>query len=204
VLSIDARLYYQSLVDSFMYDLDRRLVGKNHVFGYRPLAPRSTDAPFGFGLRQWKRFREQVRREVQSGRYGAFVRTDLAVFFEAIPHGRLEERLTSLGVRADVARELRTLLSATMDGPVGLPQGPDPSGVLGNAYLHPLDRAMIAAGFGFTRFVDDIYILAQPDSCEDGTSPARERMQTPGSDRPVGEDRDHGRPSGNDHCRQRR
>src|SRR5690349_13436733 len=65
-LSLDGRTYYQALVDSFMYDIDAKLVGKNHVFGYRPLAPRSTKAPFGFGLRQWKRFREEIRREVDS------------------------------------------------------------------------------------------------------------------------------------------
>lgn len=160
VLRLDARLYYQALVDSFMYDLDRRLVGKNYVFGYRPLAPRTTHAPFGYGLRQWKRFRIQLRREVDSGKYGALVRTDLAAFFERIPHGALEERLTSLGVRDDVAKELRAFLKATMGRAHGLPQGPDPSGVLASAYLHPLDRAMIGAGFGYARYVDDIVVFA--------------------------------------------
>ena len=161
VLALDSRLYYQALVDSFMYDLDKRLVGKNHVFGYRPLAPRSTNAPFGFGLRQWRRYREQLRREVASGKYGAFVRTDLTAFFERIPHGSLEERLTSLGVRPDVAHELRTFLKATMGRGHGLPQGPDPSGVLASAYLHSLDQAIIGAGYGYVRYVDDIVILAR-------------------------------------------
>ncbi len=160
-LTIDARLYYQALVDSFMYDIDKRLVGKNHVFGYRPLAPRSTKAPFGFGLSQWKRFRVQVRDEVDSGKYGAMVRTDLAAFYERIPHGPLEARLTSIGVRDDVARELRSFLKHTMGRPMGLPQGPDPSGLLASVYLHPLDQALIGAGYGYVRYVDDIYVLAQ-------------------------------------------
>src|SRR6266542_4222070 len=92
VLTVDTRRYYQALVDTFTYDIDKKLVGKNHVFGYRPLAPRSTTAPFGFGIRQWMRFRTQLRREVASKKYGALVRTDLTAFFEAIPHGPLEAR----------------------------------------------------------------------------------------------------------------
>ena len=160
-LTTDARVYYQSLVDSFMYDIDKRLVGKNHVFGYRPLSPRGTKAPFGFGLRQWKRFREQVRREVDSGAYEALVRTDLAAFFERVPHGALEERLTSLGVRDDLAKELRAFLRTTMGRAHGLPQGPDPSGLLASVYLHPLDQAIIGAGYGYVRYVDDIVVLAK-------------------------------------------
>lgn len=160
-LTIEARIYYQALVDSFMYDIDKGLVGKNHVFGYRPLAPRSTKAPFGFGLSQWKRFRKQVRAEVKSGKFGAMVRTDLAAFYERIPHGPLEARLTSLGVRDDVAKELRSLLKELMGKASGLPQGPDPSGLLASVYLHPLDRSVIAAGYGYVRYVDDIYVLAR-------------------------------------------
>ncbi len=159
-LTLESRLYFQAMVDAFMYDLDKRLAGKNHVFGYRPLAPRSTDSPFGLGLGQWKRFRDQLRREVSTGAYGAMVRTDLAAFFELIPHGPLEERLTSLGVRADLASELRSYLKSTMGRAHGLPQGPDPSGVLASAYLHPLDRAIVDAGYGYVRYVDDIIVLA--------------------------------------------
>ncbi len=160
-MTVDSRLYYQALVDSFMYDIDRGLVGKNHVFGYRPMARRSTKAPFGFGLSQWKRFRTQLRAEVKSVKYGAMVRTDLAAFYERIPHGQLEARLTSLGVRDDVARELRTFLKDSMGRAVGLPQGPDPSGLLASVYLHPLDQALIGAGYGYVRYVDDIYVLAK-------------------------------------------
>lgn len=143
-----------------MYDIDKGLVGKNHVFGYRPLAPRSTKAPFGIGLSQWKRFRNQVRAEVKSGKHGAMVRTDLAAFYERIPHGPLESRLTSLGVRDDVAKEVRSLLKELMGKASGLPQGPDPSGLLASVYLHPLDQALIGAGYGYVRYVDDIYVLA--------------------------------------------
>ena len=160
-LAPDCRLYYQALVDTFMYDVDAKVAKKNHVFGYRTLAPRTTDAPFGFGLRQWKRFREQLRREVNSGAYGAMVRTDLAAFYERIPHGGLEGRLTSLGVKDEVARELRAFLKATMGKSQGLPQGPDPSGVLASAYLQPLDQALITAGYGYVRYVDDIVIFAK-------------------------------------------
>jgi hypothetical protein len=159
-LTVEQRLYYQALVDTFMYDLDKRLATKNHVFGYRPLAPRSTNAPFGWGIGQWLRFRAELRRQVESGRYGALVRTDLAAFFELIPHGRLDERLTSLGVKDSSSRELRAFLRGCMGKAHGLPQGPDPSGVLASAYLHPLDQELIGAGYGYVRYVDDIIVLA--------------------------------------------
>lgn len=160
LLSTDARLYYQALVDSFVHTLDAAIGRRDNVFGYRALEGRSSKRPFGYGLTQWKRFRRELRRQVASGRYGAMVRTDLAAFFELIPHGALEERLTSLGVKADVARELRTLLRGLMGRAHGLPQGPDPSGVLASAYLYPLDQALISAGYGYVRFVDDIVVLA--------------------------------------------
>lgn len=160
ILSTDQRLYYQALIDSFMHDLDMHLTARSHVFGYRTIGGRSSKAPFGYGLAQWKRFRAQLRRIVASGAYGAMVRTDLTAFYERIPHGPLEERLTSLGVDPALARETRSALKALMGKAHGLPQGPDPSGVLASAYLYPMDQAVITAGYGYVRYVDDIVLFA--------------------------------------------
>lgn len=38
-LTYDARVYYQALVDSFMYDIDKRLVGKNLCIRLSPSGP---------------------------------------------------------------------------------------------------------------------------------------------------------------------
>lgn len=163
VLTLDARIYYQALVDTFFHDLDKVVGRRAHVFGYRSLDGRSSKRPFGYGLTQWKRFRQELRRQVASGKYGAMVRTDLAAFFEMVPHGALEERLTSLGVRPAVASELRTALKRLMGRASGLPQGPDPSGVLASVYLYPMDQAIISEGFGYVRYVDDIVIFARSE-----------------------------------------
>ncbi len=160
LLTLDARLYYQALVDSFLHDLDKAVGHPAHVFGYRSLEGRTSKRPFGYGLAQWKRFRGELRRQVASGKYGAMVRTDLAAFFEMIPHGALEERLTSLGVRPAIASELRTVLKRLMGRASGLPQGPDPSGVLASVYLYPMDQALLSEGYGYVRYVDDIVIFA--------------------------------------------
>jgi hypothetical protein len=160
LLTVDARIYYQALVDSFFHDLDTTVGLRAHVFGYRSLGGRSSKRPFGYGLTQWKRFRRELRRQASSGKYGAMVRTDLAAFFEMVSHGPLEERLTSLGVRPALASELRTVLKRLMGRATGLPQGPDPSGVLASVYLYPMDQAILSEGYGYVRYVDDIVIFA--------------------------------------------
>lgn len=44
---------------------------------------------------------------------------------------------------------------------VGLPQGPNASRLLGNFYLQPVDEIMLARGYNYFRYMDDIRIVAR-------------------------------------------
>jgi hypothetical protein len=45
----------------------------------------------------------------------------------------------------------------------GVPVGPEASGLLGNAMLAPLDRALKEEGIGFSRFTDDVTLYLSPN-----------------------------------------
>lgn len=161
------RAYYQALVDSFLFDVDAKMVNRANVPGYRATGTRNTSQPFERGITQWKRFRKNVKKAARDPNLSAAVKTDIVGFFEQIPHDRLESRLLSMGVRADVAAEIRAILRWTAGGNRGIPQGTDASSVLANIYLDPLDRALLSAGYTrYFRYVDDIWIFCrdEPDA----------------------------------------
>jgi reverse transcriptase-like protein len=58
--------------------------------------------------------------------------------------------------RSDVAAIVRFLRSLRPEGIRGLPVGPEPSAVLANAALLPLDEALLATGVSWLRWVDDV------------------------------------------------
>ncbi len=158
------RTYYQALVDSVLHAIDAKFGGRGNIFGYREInGPNSTN-PFGKPLDQWFAFRQFVKAAALSGNYDAVARTDIASFFERIDHQRLERQLRGLGVRPEVAAEIRHLLGKLMGTGMGLPQGSDPSSVLASAYLEPIDTYMLRKGYAFFRYVDDMYVFASSEA----------------------------------------
>ena len=102
--------------------------------------------------------RKALRLKRQDFSY--LVRTDLVGYFEHIAHRTLTTEMESLGIKKPVVDLLRRLLKWWETSPGhGLPQNTEPSSLLGNLYLDPLDKAMVRAGFKYFRFMDDIYIL---------------------------------------------
>jgi hypothetical protein len=55
--------------------------------------------------------------------------------------------------------KLNSLLRNWANDGIGIPQGHDPSSFLGNVYLNEVDQAMIAEGFNYYRFADDIKVF---------------------------------------------
>jgi len=87
---------------------------------------------------------------------------DVRRCFASISPERVGEALRRLGV--DVADELEGFLRALEpEGIRGLPVGPEPSAVLANAVLAPLDHALERAGVPHLRWVDDV-VLASGDA----------------------------------------
>jgi hypothetical protein len=157
-------VYYQALVDSFLHRVESRMESREHVFGYRARYPRTAAKPFGKPMEQWLDFHRTVKDVARLGIYEAVVITDIAAFFEQVPHALLEDQLLLLGVPKAAAHELRQALAALMGGRErGLPQGCDASSVLGSMYLGAVDKTLLRAGHSYYRYADDIRIFAKTE-----------------------------------------
>lgn len=98
---------------------------------------------------------------------GAMSRLDVAAYYPSISVERLREMLLAWSCNPQAIEHLCALLEQwqLFDGLVGIPVGPEAFGVVGNAYLLPLDVRFQALGITHLRYVDDIFIFG----------PARER-----------------------------
>jgi hypothetical protein len=159
------RVYYQALVDSILATTEVSMAPRTHVFGYRVTAARTSSAPFGKRpIEQWLQFHRTVKEAVKSRSFQAVVISDIAAFFEMIPHAELERQLVLAGVRPATAAELRRALGTIMGSERGIPQGSDTSSALASAFLFGVDRAMLRSGYAYFRYVDDLRILVGSES----------------------------------------
>jgi hypothetical protein len=88
------------------------------------------------------------------------IKTDLTSYFDAIPHQLLIAEVESLNVDQVIVEALADMLRLWARAPgIGLPQGPNASRLLGNLYMRPVDRAMLDAGWNYSRYMDDVRIV---------------------------------------------
>jgi len=106
-------------------------------------------------LEDWRAARARWRRAVgRPGARGLRVHVDVADCYDSI---RPEVVAASLRAAGADPRALVRLLHELVDhGVPGLPVGPEPSAVLANAVLAPVDLAVAAADVPHVRWVDDI------------------------------------------------
>jgi hypothetical protein len=154
-LDVEDRVAYQAAVESFA----------DRVEGLTPAsvfsARLSPDERYFFrhGPRQWVAWRRYVRRQLAPGREW-MAATDLTAYFDTIPHRLLMAEVESLNVDRSVVEALSEMLRTWAPVPgLGLPQGPNASRLLGNLYMLPVDRAMLDAGWAYSRYMDDIRIV---------------------------------------------
>jgi excisionase family DNA binding protein len=157
LLTLEDRVAYHALCASFADQIEAKL--SENVFSSRRNDQPSGDF-FKSGVRQWTAFHEAVAAAVpQAGSWQ--VETDLVSYFETISHQLLFEDLQSLGVPGDVTQPLRALLREwRRTSRHGLPIGMDASRLLGNFFMARVDEIMLAEGYSYWRFMDDIRILA--------------------------------------------
>jgi excisionase family DNA binding protein len=112
------------------------------------------------GATQWAAWRKHVLAEIDAG-HDWMIKTDLTSYFDVIPHRKLAAEIAAFAPDDDVKGALDGMLRRWAHVPGhGLAQGPNASRLLGNLYLLPVDRAMLAAGFKYSRFMDDVRIVA--------------------------------------------
>jgi hypothetical protein len=115
---------------------------------------------FKHGPSQWAAWRRHVLTEIDAGN-DWMIKTDLTSYFDVIPHRKLMAEVASFTADDLVRDVIGGMVKTWAEVPgVGLPQGPNASRLLGNLYLLPVDRAMLAAGFRYSRFLDDVRIVA--------------------------------------------
>ncbi len=111
------------------------------------------------GTTQWVAWRREILARVNAGKEW-MVKTDLTSYFDTIPHKLLLAEIETLNAERAVVDALAEMLRAWAPVPgQGLPQGPNASRLLGNLYMLPVDRAMLAAGWEYWRYLDDIRIV---------------------------------------------
>ena len=103
----------------------------------------------------------QVTTTVPDVRRSAFV-GDVRDCYGSITHGEVSRALRCIGAHEDDVRAVVEMLRGFEErGVHGLPIGPQPSAVLANAVLAPVDRAVAGAVDGpVLRWVDDVVAFA--------------------------------------------
>ena len=151
---------------------------------YDPLIPwnvfshRASDDPdgrylFRRAIPAWQDFTGVVRDGLSEAHF--LLSTDLTNYFENIDLEKLRETLISLlpelaasaaekaVVRTHISTLFECLKSWCYSEQAGLPQNRDASSFLANIYMLPVDRAMIAQGYRYFRYMDDIKIACESE-----------------------------------------
>jgi reverse transcriptase-like protein len=106
---------------------------------------------------------------LQRGDLNAMCATDIASYYPSIDLDRLETRLYDIGCDLhSVAVTLSGLRKfVAVDHIAGVPIGPEASGILGNAFLIPVDRMLMSLGAEHLRWMDDFKIMGRDtQACE--------------------------------------
>ncbi len=173
LLSLEDQIVYQALVNVVAQKLYPK-VRKNYyktVFGNIFTSPSNQ-----FFYRSWKtsyrRFTNAVRNAYFKGhKYSASF--DLTACYDSIDHTVLTYFLRDLGLDADFAHVLCDLLShwtaSSPQVPIyhghGIPQGPQPSGLLAECVLRYFDDIVEGKkSVRYFRYVDDIRLFATSES----------------------------------------
>jgi hypothetical protein len=160
LLRLDDRLVYEALVASLKPQIERVLCSPQIYFG-----PRGTKTS-----RRWLSF----ERAVLHLRPRWVLVADVADYYASIRHGVIVELLRE--ARAGAAADaLGSLLGTVMGTDRGLPQGPAASHPVSGVGLVPVDRAMIAGGWGYVRCSDDLRIALDNASDADRAMVALDR-----------------------------
>jgi len=133
------------------------------------------DNPKYFFFKFWRslfiRFNDSVIKAIEQDKATHKFETDITGFFDSIPHYNL---LLTLSNHFRVEDEILDLLSVCLNAwsgtkesstpGVGIPQGPQPSYLLANLLLYPLDKQLISEAFKYYRYMDDMKIYGYSES----------------------------------------
>ncbi len=131
-------------------------VDENRVYSHR-FAP-TTDGRFYGEASGWHEFWARSIDLAHSCQ--AVLMADITDYYNQIYHHVLENQLQASGLPSGIWKSIKRLIShLTQSVSRGVPVGPHPVHLLAEVALNPIDRSMVAHGFEFCRFVDDIHVF---------------------------------------------
>lgn len=171
LMAVPDAIVYQAIVNVIADSAHIYLVSheNEHVFGnlYAGSGKR-------WMLQPWKsQYHRFVRRVEALYRIGNswIASTDIVAFYDTIDHERLLDLVCSFCGEDEkfksLLRKCLSTWSAHSAGSTigrGIPQGSNASDFLANLYLYEIDRKLIANGYHYIRYVDDVRILGTKES----------------------------------------
>lgn len=106
----------------------------------------------------WKKFWSTSKEKIEDYNYAVYI--DIADFYNRIYHHTLENQLIYCEMENQVIKALKNLLQkTTQTTSQGIPVGPHSMHIYAEACLMPLDQGLIAKGYDFCRYSDDIIVF---------------------------------------------
>ena len=113
---------------------------------------------------------EKIKKEIKNKDYHCFIKVDISGFYPSVNHSELQSALKSrIKKREIIDLIIKSITNSTIPkalkgvrerNSVGIPQGLANSNVLGEIYLHLVDKKFKSIkGIFYTRYVDDILVL---------------------------------------------
>jgi hypothetical protein len=167
------RFLYQAAVTYIIPFIDPML--SNRVLSYRyEKYPLDKKYLFKNKIERWNTFEGITFTFYKSG--SCLSVTDLSNFFEGISSDQVCDRMISFIELIDCSGEEKSYIRTAIEclranlrkwsfqSGVGLPQNRDASSFLSNVMLHDVDEAMVANGYDYYRYVDDIRIICPSEA----------------------------------------
>lgn len=170
-ISLAERALYQALAARLVPLYDPLIPWS--VFSHRAAEDPSGRYLFRRAIPAWQDFTGVVRDGLSGTQ--VLLSTDLTNYFENIDLENLRKTLIELlpeigtdatekaVIRTHIATLFECLKSWCYSEWAGLPQNRDASSFLANIYMLPVDRAMIAQGYRYFRYMDDIKIACDSE-----------------------------------------
>lgn len=158
------RIYYQALCNALAPTIENNLMGIDDkvVFSYRLSNKNDDGYMFIEPSVAYNDFISYQNSLCENNDFSYVLETDIADYFERIYHHNLKNLLDGFNCDPEIVIALAKLLRKWTEGvSYGIPQGIWPSDLLGNAYLHYLDVAMISDEYKYIRYVDDIRVFCK-------------------------------------------
>lgn len=160
------RIYYQALCNAIAPTIENNLTRQEDkvVFSYRLSNKKDDEYMFIESSTAYNDFISYQNSICENSDFSYVLETDIADYFERIYHHNLINLLAGFRCDDQIIVALSQLLRKWTEGiSYGIPQGMWPSDLLGNAYLHDLDIAMISDNYKYIRYVDDIRIFCDSE-----------------------------------------